>query len=111
MPTYEPKQKTKYFVDQGAIEYWIKEQYDAPFNVPADLAEFGSPEGDFTVKVDGEVDEWNKDKLEDYFDEVEELEDDSLHNPSSRLLTKPMMNKLARDGHIPEGEYVISLSY
>jgi hypothetical protein len=112
MPTYDPKEKTKYFVRQGEVENWIEEQYDVPFNVPADLAEFGSPEGDFTVSVDGEVSEWKEDDLEAYFDKVEELKDEpGYRTADSRLLTEPFMNKLAQDGHIPEGEYVISLSY
>ena len=110
--TYEPKAKTKYFIDQNDVERWVSEQYGIQgFNVPSDLQEYASPEGSYTVSADGEISDYRKEEFEEWLEEAQSKELGKYESLSSRLMTDPLMNKLADDGHIPKGEYVISISY
>lgn len=112
--TYEPKAKTKYFIRSSDIEDWLREQYDVPhFNVASDLQENASPDGSYSLTVDGEISDYNKDDLDEFFSQLEEQRGDDTPYvaPEAHFMTKPLMNKLAADGHIPKGDYVIQFSF
>jgi hypothetical protein len=100
--TYNPRAKTKYFVSQHEVENWVEEQYDVSFSVPADLTSSVAPDSDYSVSAkNGILDEYEQKKLNEFLDD-----------PSSENhITSALIRKLAEDGHIPEGEYVISISY
>lgn len=111
--TYEPKSKTKYFVPQWDVEEWLQEQYDIPhFNVPSDLEESASPGGSYAVSVDGEIEDYEQKGIQDFFEQLEEQKNNVVYvAPDTRHMTGPLMNKLAQDGHIPKGEYVIEMDF
>lgn len=108
MPTYDPDAKTKYFVDATEFEDWLREQYDVPgFNVPLDLQEFASPDGAYMVSVDGDLSDRDRNELDDFLEAVEERG----VVPDTRFMTDRFLNRLAADGHIPEGEYVVEMTF
>ena len=110
--TYEPKTETKYIISQHDIEDWLEEQYGVPrFNVASDLEENASPDGSYSLTVDGEISDYNRDYLQDFFNQVEEQEEKMYIAPDTRYLTGTLMNKLAADGHIPTGSYEIQFSF
>lgn len=113
MPTYDPKSKTKYFIDHGEIEEWLREQYDVPhFNVLSDLQENASPGGSYSVRVDGEISDYEQGDLDDFFDQLEEQRGKEVYvAPDTYHMTGTLMNKLAADGHIPTGNYVIEMDF
>jgi len=114
--TYEPKTETKYFIDQHDVENWLQEQYGVPhFNVASDLEENSSPDGSYSLQITGEVSEYYQENLNEFFTQVEEQKTDDNDTPyvapDTRFMTKPLMYKLAADGHIPTGNYVIQFSF
>lgn len=114
--TYDPKSKTTYFIEQWDLENWLQEQYDIPrFNVPSDLEESASPDGSYTVNVDGEISDYKQDGVNKFFEDAKEQkkksDDIPYVAPDTRHMTGPLLNKLAQDGHIPKGKYVIELTF
>ena len=112
MSTYSPKSKTRYVISQYDIEDWLEEQYGVPhFNVASDLQEDASPDGSYTVIVDGEISDYDRGGLEDFFEQLEEQEDTMYVAPDTYHLTDTLLNKLALDDHIPIGHYEINFSF
>lgn len=106
--TYNPRSKTKYFVSQHEVEKWIEEQYNVPFNITSDLGPNAGPDSDYSVSAkNGEISEYQKEDLEDFLKEAKGKD----YPPKTVHLTPTFIRKLVEDNHIPEGEYVISISY
>lgn len=110
--TYKPDVQVKYVISQHDIEDWLEEQYDVPhFNVASDLQEDASPDGSYSVRVDREISDYERGKLEDFFNQVEKQDGTMYVAPDTYHLTDTLLNKLALDDHIPIGHYEINFSF